>query len=244
MPTTEEVFSQHRHLFGTVPGLENTWVCQRCLGPVSERFVQCYGCYELFIKRWSPPPAELWTAIVPMTAALSPSEWYGMLWTYKSGNNWHAAVLVSLAYTWLDANGARVAALLGGEPDALTVVPSTKGVVAARQPLRVALSWIEPFRERLVTALEWTGEKVERRRYQPDAFRAGPEDIRGRRVLLIEDTWVTGSKALSAGGALLRDGARSVAIVPVARMVEHQAWEGHPYLEAMTTPYDPSHWPR
>jgi len=52
----------------------------------------------------------------------------------------------------------------------------------------------------------------------PAAFAVGA-DAKGRRVLLLDDTWVTGARARSAAAALGRAGAAVVAIVVAGRAV-------------------------
>ena len=82
----------------------------------------------------------------------------------------------------------------------------------------------------------------------PPEVEPGPTGVSDERVILIEDTWVTGATALSAAGALLGRGVESVAILPIARMVELGFWNsrygGHPYLGVLEKPYDPAEWPR
>lgn len=71
-----------------------------------------------------------------------------------------------------------------------------------------------------------------RRDYYPTCFDPGPGEVEGQRVLLIEDSWVTGATAVSAAGALLGRGAESVVILSLARIVDVTFWAGHdhPYL--------------
>ena len=86
-----------------------------------------------------------------------------------------------------------------------------------------------------------------RQTYFPEEFVAGPASVAGERVLLIDDSWVSGATVVSAAGALAREGAESLAIFVVARVVNgpgqwHHA--DHPYFEALEREYDISHWPR
>lgn len=71
----------------------------------------------------------------------------------------------------------------------------------------------------------------------------------GERIVIIEDTWVTGATALSAAGALHEFGAENVLIIPMARLINSSYWsEDHPYREGMMDgtfdPVAPSSWPR
>ena len=86
---------------------------------------------------------------------------------------------------------------------------------------------------------------VSRWAYSPDSFTQGPEKVTGARVLLLEDSWVTGATAMSAAGALLKFGASSVAVLPLARVVDQGFWQlDHPYRRAMGKPYRFTAWPR
>ena len=63
-----------------------------------------------------------------------------------------------------------------------------------------------------------------RKTYNSSAFSAGTTSVVGERVLLMEDTWVTGATAISAAGALLREGASGVMVMPIARAVSPSFW--------------------
>jgi hypothetical protein len=58
----------------------------------------------------------------------------------------------------------------------------------------------------------------------PDSWRAA---VRGSRVLLLDDTYVSGARAQSAAAALRRRGARSVLIVPLGRVVRPERFASH-----------------
>jgi adenine/guanine phosphoribosyltransferase-like PRPP-binding protein len=45
-------------------------------------------------------------------------------------------------------------------------------------------------------------------------------DVRGARVLVVDDTFTTGARAQSAASALQLAGARVVAIVPIGRVID------------------------
>jgi hypothetical protein len=241
VPRVQDVFDAHRALYGSVPAARNDFVCRQCLGPVSG-FPQCYACYHVF--GWAP--ASLDERVVPMTSALSPSPWYTRLLTYKQGHPEYGAALAALAHVYLEANSDRIDQLLGGAPTVLTIVPSKRGLSFDDQPFRKTLARVPPIREQLVqTLVHVAGQTVGRREYNPTAFAHGPTPVRGGRIVLLDDTWVTGATAVSAAGALLREGAQSVILLPLARMVESEFWpKEHPYRQAMRTAYDPATWPR
>jgi hypothetical protein len=259
------VFAAGQELFGSVPGAGEDYVCRACLGPRGGPPRLCYACRQLFLglakgrpqgsvalargraDRADRPPRRLVTRIVPMTAALNPSPWYTRLATYKRGNPELAPLLGALAATFLETHAGPIGALLGGAPTQLTTVPSKRGISYADQPLRRALAHFSPVRRRLapVLAFDPTGAAAGHGRYTPGCFKLVGSSPVGERIVLIEDTWVTGATALSAAGALLAHGAAAIAILPLARCLDASYWgELHPYRAAANRPYRAAFWPR
>lgn len=167
-----------------------------------------------------------------MTVTINPSPWYTALNGYKQWEFDYAEVLAAVAFHFLATHKDRIRAQLGGEPDILTIVPSKKGFTFDRQRLTQALSLIEPIRDHLVQTLRHSAPSRPRdNKYHPDDFDAHGESVNGKRVLLIEDTWVSGATAVSAAGRLVELGAASVVILPIARRVELAKWgDEHPYI--------------
>jgi hypothetical protein len=58
----------------------------------------------------------------------------------------------------------------------------------------------------------------------PDSWRA---TVRGSRVLLLDDTYVSGARAQSAAAALRRRGAGTVLIVPLGRVIRPERFVSH-----------------
>ena len=244
--TTRDVLREwHPHLT-SIPSRTNAFVCDTCLGPVNPNFAHCFGCNRVFGPFGAP--RELREAIVPMTSALKPSAWYTALINYKKYQPVLRGLIVSIAHHFLASRRTHIAALLGGEPTMITVVPSKKGVPYETQPLRTALAISQPIREKLAQALTYNAaEPVPHLGYNPAAFPVGPASARGHRIALIEDSCVSGATAISAAGALLEHGAASVAVLSIARVVAEDFWpEDHPYRIAMKTPFDAdtASWPR
>ena len=184
-----------------------------------------------------------------MTSALNPSQWYSALRGYKEFQPNHGSAIASIAFHFFDTHASRIEAMLGGPPTVFTIVPSKQGKSYSQQPLRAALSRVETLKNRLRHTLLHRGSQTyARRQYCPEIFAPGPIEVRGERIVLIEDTWVTGATAVSAAGALLENGATAVGIFPVARVLNAEYWPGdHPYRLAMQRefdPYDPTRWPR
>ena len=58
----------------------------------------------------------------------------------------------------------------------------------------------------------------------PDSWRA---TVRGARVLLLDDTYVSGARAQSAAAALRLSGARSILVVPLGRVIRPERFAAH-----------------
>lgn len=61
--------------------------------------------------------------------------------------------------------------------------------------------------------------KRERLKNVKNAFKALPDRIKGRRILLLDDIYTTGATAKEAASALRRAGARSIYMLTLARVV-------------------------
>jgi hypothetical protein len=150
------------------------------------------------------------------------------LWLYKSGLPEAAQAgqeLALLLIAFLRAHGEcawRAAGWAAGTgPTHAAVVPSGRGR-AGPHPLRalvqpcLRLPWAE-----LATG---PGARSADRDLDPARFTARP--LRGARVLLLDDTWTTGSSAQSAAMALRLTGASSVAVVVLGRHLARPAPPG------------------
>src|SRR5437763_51405 len=221
MPTTRETFDEAKPLLKPVPHDSKQNVCYLCFGATDGDYRQCSDCWKLFLApELRTAPQALRRHVVPMTIAVNPSVWYSMLLTYKKGQFPENAPIVSaVAYEWLKKHAKDIAGVLGGRADVVTIVPSKRGHSYEAQPLRRALATIPAFAKRLSPALRCVRPDLgERMKYVPEIFEpVDPRAVKYKRVLLIEDTWISGATAVSAAGALLRAGAKRVLIVPIAR---------------------------
>lgn len=244
--TTRAILAEWAADICSIPSSSHNFVCDYCLGPVTS-YRQCFGCLKVFVV--AEAPTELRDRVVPMTSALSPSRWYSALSNYKRLQPELGAVIASVAHHFIASRAGHIRAALGGDPDVITIVPSKRGITYENQALRRALSMVELIGAKLhQTLVHIPGTSVPRQGYNPGTFGPGPTTVTGRRVLLIEDAWVSGATAVSAAGALLAADAASVLITPVARVVEDGFWpEDHPYRIEMRKPWAPddaSAWPR
>jgi predicted amidophosphoribosyltransferase len=244
---TKAVFEQNAHFLRPVPQESLSNVCYLCLGAAGADYQQCADCWKIFHAEGSCP-ASLRRMVVPMTVAMNPGPWYSILQTYKKGQfRENADVVASIAYEWLKRHRSHVAAMLGGSIEVITIVPSKRGYSYVAQPFRRALVKLGAFERRLTETLRCDHpERYDRMKYAPAIFTVvDASKIRGRRVLLLEDTWISGATAVSAAGALLDAGAKTVAITPLAREISpafHAA--NTTYLAYLKRSYSIDVWPR
>ena len=138
--------------------------------------------------------------------------------------------------------GARIAALLystlhtlesrrriGGPFTVVTFVPSSAGAGSSALSEVIARALAKIDRAPTVdSTLDLTAGK-ERVKHQFDVDRftvTEPARVHGARVLLVEDTWVSGANAQSAAAALHAAGASWVTVLTVARLLDERSENG------------------
>ena len=110
----------------------------------------------------------------------------------------------------------------GADWEAITMVPSSQGRTGMH-PFEQAIRrspWLE---DQFVPLLQ-AGSKATAHRVASDDGFVATEDVTGRRVLLLDDTFTSGCRSQSAASALNGAGATVVAIVPVARYMNPDRW--------------------
>ncbi len=239
--SARDVIADKASIIGSVPRSRPSFVCQQCLGPVLG-YTQCYGCMKLF----GQAPEALAQSVIPMSTVTNPGLWYSALVNYKNGSNKDHTLVAAVIAAYLTAHEARIEEYPGGGITQVVVVPSTRGRGFDGHPLVAAVRRSSRFRDRLVNALvPVPGATISRQEYKPALFEVDTAIIRGGRIALIEDLWVSGATALSSAGALLAAGALSVAVLPVAREFRTDTGFCPPeYTRETVAPYDIDRWPR
>jgi len=194
----------------TPPGL-----CRACMGPAGPGYARCFQC-ELHAQS---APGLLADAVAPVAYAAKGSPLARDLWLYKAGrpvSGDAGARLLLLLLVFLHDHGSQVCQQAGmTRPSHVCVVPSGRGRPGPH-PLRALAA---PY-----LALPWVGMRPRpgadpwARSLDPGRFRAG-QPLTGAGVLLLDDTWASGSSVQSAAAALKQAGARSVAVVVIGRHV-------------------------
>jgi hypothetical protein len=142
-------------------------------------------------------------------------------------------IVRSLTAAFLRAHADCVAALAGGRPHFVLPVPSTVrpgGSPIARVPELAADV------ESALPGVRWTGllcrtsEPVGHMQPSARAFAVPPTlrcRVAGRRLLLLDDTYVSGARSQSAAAALRRAGASSVVVVVLGRVLRPDRVPAH-----------------
>ncbi len=190
--------------------------CATCRGPAGGGFARCFQC----ALHAESAPGALADVVVPVAFAPKGSPFAQALWQYKSGRAGERTaqdarrVLRALLLVFLHDHGRcvwRRAAM--PVPTHIGVVPSSRGRAGPHPLRRLVGPYLARPEARLIPAC---GEPPGCRDLDPARFRAaGP--LGGASVLLLDDTWTSGSSAQSAAAVCRAAGARHVAVVVLGR---------------------------
>ncbi len=209
--------------------------CTVCRGPARSGYARCYQCetHEMLGR------GLLADAVVPISYAVKGTPFAEDLWRYKSqrslGTSARGSLLALLLAFLEDHAGCvwRRAAMPG--PDRLAVVPSGAGRPGSHPLLALASPHISVPLWPLAIRPGRQGRDLDLHRFQADP---GP---RGRGVLLLDDTWVSGASAQSAAAALKLAGAGRVALVVLGRHVNPADPQAARFAAGLAPgPYDPA----
>ncbi|MGW3634015.1 hypothetical protein ACWD7F_28360 [Streptomyces sp. NPDC005122] len=198
------------------PLLPGPGICQICHGPAKVGYPACWPCQQA----GSILGTGMADAVVPVSLALKGEQYANELWRYKnaagSQQQFFRMGLAAVLWRFLALHEACIAdhcAVPGF--DIVSSVPSTSG--REGHPLRTMTAEMvgvtrSRYRDLLTPEPEAAalGRTASTSRYNSSA-------LWGENVLLIDDTWTTGSHAQSAATALKVAGAGSVAVVVLGR---------------------------
>ena len=187
--------------------------CVTCHGPSRPGHARCFQCG----RHAESAPGLLADTVVPAACAVKGSGFAQALWQYKSargGAGPAQRALRALLLVFLHDHGPCVWRSAGMPPPThVSVVPSGRGR-PGRHPLAALIT---PYLALPAATLVTAGPAdLGCRELDPGRFRA-TQPLPGAAVLLLDDTWTTGSTAQSAAVALRAAGARHVAVVVLGR---------------------------
>jgi len=194
-------------------------VCMVCRSRANPGWARCWKCDN---EALTVGPR---TADAVAFVALAPEEGGQRqlaheLYAYKDrgGSPRLIAGLGSVLWRWLGAHEDCLASACHVSAfDMITAVPSSSSGRTGDHPLvNVVSGVVAGSQERYKRLLVPSGLDVERREFSDRRFKA-LGDLTGLRVLLIDDTWTTGSHMLGAARALKKAGAQTVGGVALGR---------------------------
>lgn len=197
-------------------------VCKTCFA-FTEGHEQCYRC--------SQSPSRL-DACSPITYSIHTEQMHNSLSQYKRSFDVAARKrtqleVAAVLYRFLDQHEKCLARSAQTEGfDVVTIVPSGSHESKTTHPLERLVGAVVPAtRDRYRPLLERTDVEVPPRTFSTSKYEA-IERLDGKSVLLVDDTWTTGSSAQSAASALKDSGAVTVGAVVIGRHV-HRTFADH-----------------
>ncbi|MGH3791600.1 MAG: hypothetical protein ACRDRU_22460 [Pseudonocardiaceae bacterium] len=211
--------------------------CSVCATPIRPAFEICLRCRR-DQQEFGDDLADL---VVPVCYGIRGRQSGYLMHSYKdleAPARHNQTVLSVLLLAALELHGECVE--LDHNVDAWAIVPSVRTDRVGEHPLRVVakragLTLPE------IELLTGAGADLEQRVTSADRFAlAANSHVPGHHVLLIEDTWTSGSNAQSAALTLRRGGAVSVTIVALARWLKpEEPPTGEFVTSRLTEDYDP-----
>lgn len=217
------------------PARPGPGVCPICRGFPAEGYEEDRGC------GFNPTYLD---AVVPVSYAPGLGQLHTALRGYK--DNGSAAVrrrfslaIASVLWRFLASHERCVA--LATESDGFSMVTTVPSKNPQRDDARPHLraivgeycKYTAPRYERILRA---AGDASEHRSFDASRFRS-VRPIDGDDVLLIDDTWTTGSNAQSAAFTLKEAGAQGVVLVVLARYVNRDYLDHGARLDALPRPF-------
>ena len=199
------------------------------------RFAHCFACRTL-VHRLKLPLAP----VLPASLCPLPGPLYTVLMGYKESpvrevRQQFARRVGDLFSVFLTDHRACVEAASGGRVELVLPVPSSSR--PGRAPLEragglaaLAVSALGCQARWLPPALQRAAGDIGHMRPNVAAFVVPPmarAAVQGARVVLLDDTYVSGSRSQSAAAALRLAGAREVVIVPLGRVLRPERFGAH-----------------
>lgn len=195
-------------------------VCVACRTFIDPAYERCYSCA-------SQP--ETLDVIVPITYSVHLGQMHTALRNYKDGyglavRRYAQTRVAAILWRFIETHEVCIAQRAGVPRfDTITTVPSSSAQRDDNSTLRIIAGWCRPIKDRLDRVIGPAGDAPSTHQFDNSRFSA-TRDLTGSNVLLIDDTWTTGAHARSAGHALKRAGANTVACVAIGRHVRPD-WE-------------------
>ena len=231
MPTVAELTEPYGNfMLGPVRGPR---VCDVCL-TFTDGYARCYTCAR------TPRALDV---LAPISYSVATGQLHHVLATYKRQDGRVGRLLstqlAAVLWRFLSGHEACLARAAGvASFDFVATVPSGAGERDEHHPLhRIVSEMVAPTRDRHRRLLDRSAIPVaphefDRRRYKVTGH------VPGASVLVIDDTWTTGSNVQSAATVLKEAGAQTVAAVVIGRHLNREWGRNEQRLSALDRPFD------
>jgi predicted amidophosphoribosyltransferase len=217
-------------MLGPRPGPD---VCARCFD-LTDGGTGCYHCGH---------DGDWVDAMAPISYSMGGEQLHHALAGYKRYTGlparYLAAGLAAVLWRHLRAHERCLARAAAVEHfDVVTTVPSSDAVRDRTHPLHGLVGeLVKPLQPRYERLLRRTDAAVMAHRFSAERYEA-TQDLCGRAVLLVDDTWTTGANARSAAASLKAGGAERVAVVVIGRYVNREWSHNDGQLRRLARPFD------
>jgi adenine/guanine phosphoribosyltransferase-like PRPP-binding protein len=207
-------------------------VCRVCGAVAHARFAHCFCCATLVRQLQMPL-----TPVVAMADYRVGDRMHRRLRGYKDApvaeaRRACAAELAGLVRRWMTGSRADLEARFGSTWDLVATVPSSGRPVGV--PVDTLVAHVADLalrhRQLLVRGPEPTGHLRASRRGFELVPAVDREWLRGKRILVFDDSITTGARSQSAAAALRLAGGRVVGVMAVGRVVAGGRWATRPVL--------------
>ena len=230
MPTVGELSALYENvLLGPRRGPD---VCGTCFN-FTAGYSRCYACAH------GEPVLD---ALVPISYSVAREQLHHALASYKRLDGDVAgrlqAILAAILWRFLAEHEPCVARAANAERfELITTVPSGDRERDDCHPLRrIVGELVGPTRHRHHRILRRTGTEAPARTFSAARFEATTQ-LQCQSVLLIDDTWTTGSSAQSAAAALKAAGAGRIAAVVIGRHLNRDWHENDRRIRGIARPF-------
>ena len=231
MPSVRELSAPYENvMLGPRRGPD---VCGVCFN-FTAGYARCYACAH---------GHNLLDALTPISYSVGREQLHHALASYKRLDGEVArrlgATLAAVLWRFLAEHERCIADAANTDRfDLVTTVPSSDRARDERHPLRqIVGGLVGPTRERHARLLRRSDADVPPRSFSERKFRT-TDRLTGQAVLLIDDTWTTGSSAQSAAAALKHAGAGPVAAVVIGRHLNREWHENDRRLRGISKPFN------
>ena len=189
-------------------------LCGLCSAPVDSKYSYCFRCKQATTYR------SIVEGVVPLAFAPKDEQFYRDLVSYKRQPTKQTQAFQRLAIlTFFGSRHIPCLEYVYGPINALGIIPSTQG--RSKELLRMLASTFHRGLPQL--DIQYVGSGTGKRRQPAIGDFQVRSDIQGQRILLFDDSWVTGAAVFSAASNLHAAGAAYVVAVVLGRVLD-PAW--------------------